>query len=701
MENSGEDLRALPLHTCHADPLIRFYRFYLTFYTIAILTLFYHHILQLLSSTSVIFFCLYISLFFSNIILAVNGLSQQSLCWYPVHRRTYPERLPNKELPGLDVFICTADPYKEPPMGVVNTALSVMAYDYPVEKLSVYLSDDGGSDLTRIALSEAVEFAKHWLPFCRQNNVYERSPEAYFRSNNNYRSEHVKILYQEMKVKVENQIINKSISKSNLAEHPSVIQVLLKTDHDLDVSGHPLPNVIYVSREKNRIFPHHFKAGALNALLRVSSLMTNAPFILTLDCDMISNDPITPRRAMCFHLDETMAEKLAFVQFPQKFQVNKSDLYGNEFRRLQTNMLGLDGMKSTIYIGTNTFFRRRALMSNMPVVPVPEFANEVVGATYEVNGRTKWGSTVGFRYGSLVEDFFTGYLLHCEGWKSVFCNPKRAAFVGDFPITLDGLMRQAKRWTVGLADVAFSKYCPITFGLKHCSPLLSLAYFHYAFWSIPSIPVIFYGILPQITVVHQIQMFPNIRDPWFWLYFFMFVVSYARDLADFVLAGETAEKWWNDQRMWLVRCVTCWPVGILESFLKKMSYFSSSSSTVGFHVTSKVTQYDSDERYKLGIFDFGTASEKDSPSPYIVSLAVFATMSLVGFTVGTARALKNGKTGDFTLPLLLCGFVVVNSYPIYKAMVFRKDNGRIPWKSVQLAFFITAFIFSFSSCVKL
>ncbi|KAK8325064.1 hypothetical protein V6Z11_A11G024200 [Gossypium hirsutum] len=35
------------------------------------------------------------------------------------------------DLPGLDVFICTADLYKDPPTRVVNTALSVMAYEYP------------------------------------------------------------------------------------------------------------------------------------------------------------------------------------------------------------------------------------------------------------------------------------------------------------------------------------------------------------------------------------------------------------------------------------------------------------------------------------------------------------------------------------------------------------------------------------------
>lgn len=85
-------------------------------------------------------------------------------------------------MPVVDVFVCTADPTIEPPMMVINTVLSVMAYDYPTEKLSVYLSDDGGSILTFYALFEASKFAKHWLPFCKRFNVEPRSPSAYFKS---------------------------------------------------------------------------------------------------------------------------------------------------------------------------------------------------------------------------------------------------------------------------------------------------------------------------------------------------------------------------------------------------------------------------------------------------------------------------------------------------------------------------------------
>lgn len=82
--------------------------------------------------------------------------------------------------PGFDIFVSTADPQLEPPLMVVDTVLSVMAYDYPSEKLNVYLTDDGCSDLMFYALLEASKFSRHWLPFCRNFGVEPRAPGVYF-----------------------------------------------------------------------------------------------------------------------------------------------------------------------------------------------------------------------------------------------------------------------------------------------------------------------------------------------------------------------------------------------------------------------------------------------------------------------------------------------------------------------------------------
>jgi hypothetical protein len=117
-------------------------------------------------------------------LLFVWALSQSGL-WRPVTRAAFPGRLlaavPRGALPRVDVLVVTADPDKEPPLGVVNTVVSAMALDYPGGKLSVYLSDDAGSPLTLLAARKAYAFAaRAWVPFCRRHSVQCPWPDRYF-----------------------------------------------------------------------------------------------------------------------------------------------------------------------------------------------------------------------------------------------------------------------------------------------------------------------------------------------------------------------------------------------------------------------------------------------------------------------------------------------------------------------------------------
>ncbi|RVX12440.1 putative cellulose synthase A catalytic subunit 3 [Vitis vinifera] len=62
----------------------------------------------------------------------------------------------------------TVDPLKELPFVIANTVLSILAVDYPVDKASCYVLDDGSSMLTFEALSETSEFARKWVIFCKK-----------------------------------------------------------------------------------------------------------------------------------------------------------------------------------------------------------------------------------------------------------------------------------------------------------------------------------------------------------------------------------------------------------------------------------------------------------------------------------------------------------------------------------------------------
>lgn len=123
-----------------------------------------------------------------------------------------------------------------------------------------------------------------------------------------------------------------------------------------------LPMLVYVSREKRPGYDHNKKAGAMNALVRTSAVMSNGPFILNLDCDHYFFYALALREAMCFMMDRG-GDRLAYVQFPQRFEgVDPNDRYANRNTVFfDVNMRALDGLQGPVYVGTGCMFRRTAL----------------------------------------------------------------------------------------------------------------------------------------------------------------------------------------------------------------------------------------------------------------------------------------------------------------------------------------------------
>ncbi|KAJ7539233.1 hypothetical protein O6H91_11G082100 [Diphasiastrum complanatum] len=340
------------------------------------------------------------------------------------------------DLPAFDVFVSTADPEKEPPLVTANTILSILAAEYPVEKVACYLSDDGGAILTFEALAEAASFAQMWVPFCRKHEIEPRNPETYFAqrgdpTRNKVRSDFVKERrrmkreFDEFKVRINglpDAIRRRSDaynaheelkakrqqleSGADLSEplnvpkatwmsdgtqwpgtwsspardhargdHAGVLQVMLtppdhepqlgeKDENMFDFIGVDvrLPMLVYVSREKRPGYDHNKKAGAMNALVRTSAVMSNGPFILNLDCDHYIYNSLALREAMCFMMDPN-GDDICYVQFPQRFEgIDPNDRYANNNTVFfDINMRALDGVQGPFYVGTGCVFRRTSI----------------------------------------------------------------------------------------------------------------------------------------------------------------------------------------------------------------------------------------------------------------------------------------------------------------------------------------------------
>ncbi|KAA8527735.1 hypothetical protein F0562_035396 [Nyssa sinensis] len=642
----------------------------------------------------------------------VGYMDLTPLAW-GLTRSVHPENIHgNVEFPGVDVFICTADPKKEPVVEVMNTVLSAMALDYPTEKLAVYLSDDGGSPLTLYAIKEAGSFARSWLPFCRKYGIKTRCPEAYFSSfgddeslpwNDEFKADEKKIksTYESFKKNVE-KARSSGTEDGVVHDRPPCVEVILdnrKEGENKDEQS-KMPLLVYLSREKRPSHPHRFKAGALNALLRVSGIMSNGPYLLVLDCDMYCNDPTSAKQAMCFHLDPQISGSLSYVQFPQIFyNVSQNDIYDGQARwAYKTMWQGMDGLRGPGLTGTGYYLKKTTLYGSFNqedeflleleknfgfsrkfnasltgsgkrdtngngVISdeILEEARDLATCAFEKN--TKWGKEIGFSYDCLLESTFGGYLLQCKGWKSVYLYPKRPCFLGCTNVDMKDTMVQIMKWASGSLQIGFSRFNPLTYGLSRMSLLQSMCFGFFAFWPLNSIALVIYGTVTQLCLLNGIPLYPKVSNPWFAVFALLYASSHCEHLYDVLSTGGTIRTWLNEMRISLINSVTAVLFGCLEFPMKWIGIIKAN-----FRLTNKSFDKEKLEKYEKGKFDFQGAGM------FMVPLRTLVILNVVCLIGGLRRVIIERNSGEMFGQFYLSCTVVFLSYPILQELIPRKGK---------------------------
>lgn len=120
--------------------------------------------------------------------------------------------------------------------------------------------------------------------------------------------------------------------------------------------------------------------------------------------------------------------------------------------------------------------------------------------SYEV--KMQMTKQVGWIYGSVTEDILTGFKMHCHGWRSVYCIPKRPAFKGSAPINLSDRLHQVLRWALGSVEILLSRHCPIWYGYGcGLKPLERFSYINSVVYPLTSVPLVAYCTLPAVCLL--------------------------------------------------------------------------------------------------------------------------------------------------------------------------------------------------------
>ncbi|KAK1389054.1 Cellulose synthase [Heracleum sosnowskyi] len=477
-----------------------------------------------------------------------------------------------------------------------------------------------------------------------------------------------------------------------------------------------VPHLVYISREKRPKKPHYFKAGAMNALTRVSGLMTNAPFLLNVDCDMYVNNPKVIHHAMCMFLGVENERDCAFVQFPQQFYDSiKDDPFGNQYVVLVKFVgHGLAGIQGPMYGGTNCFHRRKVIYGLSPDRKITtgelsdlelqkkfgkssklkesgaqilsssssskgslssfvEAAHHVAGCDYEQG--TCWGTEVGWKYGSQAEDVLTGLGIHRKGWRSMYCTTDPASFLGCAPSTGPDTMIQTKRWATGLLEVLLSSNSPILATIKGNLQIRQcLAYMWVLSWGLKSIPELVYSLLPAYCIITGSHFLPKAYEPAILIPVAVFLIYNIYTLSEYLTIGLSTRAWWNNQRIARINCTSSWLFAIFTVCLKLIGLSQSA-----FVLTAKNPTTKDDEDIKIKDQAKFTFNESLIFLPGTTILLVNLTALVIGMVSFLATTPYSNKVG---IGELLCSLWVVLNFWVYFKGLFGKGKYGIPSSTI-------------------
>ncbi len=261
------------------------------------------------------------------------------------------------------------------------------------------------------------------------------------------------------------------------------------------------------------------KAGNLNHALG----LTSAPYIVTLDADMIVRSDFLLKTIPYFVDVEKRAKKLkedvhlGFLQTPQCFydpDVFQHALYAetripNEqdffYRAIE---VGKTSSNSVIYGGSNTILSRKAL--------------EDIG---------------GFYTGSITEDFATGLLIESKGYLSLALGEPMAS--GKTPHTYKEHIKQRSRWGRGVISTGKKLHILTGKGLRleqKLSYLSSVTYWY------SSVKTLVYIMSPILFAVFNIRVF---KCSWLDLLVYWFPMFVFQDLCLRVMSGNLVSSKWS------------------------------------------------------------------------------------------------------------------------------------------------------------
>ena len=204
---------------------------------------------------------------------------------------------------------------------------------------------------------------------------------------------------------------------------------------------------------------------------------------------------------------------------------------------------------------------------------------------------TPWGRDVGWVYNIATEDVVTGFRMHRQGWRSIYCSIEPAAFRGTAPINLTERLLQVLRWSGGSLEMFFSHSNAFLAGprMQH---LQRIAYLNMSTYPIVTIFILAYNLFPVMWLISEQFYIQRPFGPYILYLIIIIAMIHVIGMFEVKWASITLLDWCRNEQFYMIGATGVYPTAVLYMALKLIT-----GKGIHFRLTSKQTEACSNDKF--------------------------------------------------------------------------------------------------------
>lgn len=145
----------------------------------------------------------------------------------------------------------------------------------------------------------------------------------------------------------------------------------------------------------------------------------------------------------------------------------------------------------------------------------------------------------------------------------------------------------------------------------------------------------------------------------------VYVSSLLQHLYEVVSSDGSVVTWWNEQRIYIIKCISALLFGCLDVMMKSVGV-----AKANFRLTNKVVDQEKLAKYENGTFDF------EGAKMFMIPLTFMVLLNAICFVGGVKQIISNRNLDEMFGQAFMSWTSLLFSYPILKGLIPNKTKSK-------------------------